>query len=123
MAFWSELFTNRAKRDNNKPPLSIKERFSALKNLPAFLKLIWETSPPMAITNLLLRLVRAAIPLAMLYVGKLIIDEVVLQARTPGQAEMDRLFILVGLEFLLALVSDLLNRATALLDSLLGDLF
>ena len=123
MSFWSELFSNRAKRDNNKPPLTIKERFSALKNLPAFLKLIWETSPGMTLANILLRIVRAAIPLAMLYVGKLIIDEVVLQARTPGSAEMERLFLLVGLEFLLALFSDLLSRATALLDSLLGDLF
>ncbi len=123
MSFWSELFSNRAKRDNNKPPLSLKERFSALKNLPAFLKLIWQTSPGMAMANILLRLVRAAIPLAMLYVGKLIIDEVVLQAKAPGSAEMDRLVLLVGLEFLLALISDLLSRATALLDSLLGDLF
>src|SRR5687768_11387984 len=122
MSFWSELFANRAKRDNNKPPLSLKERFSALKNLPAFLKLIWPTNPAMALTNILLRILRAALPLAMLYVGKLIIDEVVLQAKTPGAAEMDRLFLLVGLEFGLALFSDLLSRATALLDSLLGDL-
>lgn len=122
MAFWSELFSNR-KQDNSKPPLTLKERFSALKNLPAFLKLIWETNPGMAMANVLLRLVRAAIPLAMLYVGKLIIDEVVLQTKTPESADMDRLFLLVSLEFLLALFSDLLNRATALLDSLLGDLF
>ena len=123
MAFWSELFSNRAKRENTKPPLSMKERFSALKNLPAFLKLIWETSPAMMLANILLRIIRAAIPLAMLYVGKLIIDEVVQQAKTPGSAEMELLFLLVGIEFLLAIFSDLLSRATALLDSLLGDLF
>ena len=58
-----------------KPKLSIKERFAALKNLPAFLKIIWRTSPSMALGNMLLRLLRSVIPLSLLYIGKLIIDD------------------------------------------------
>ncbi|MFC5269317.1 ABC transporter ATP-binding protein [Adhaeribacter terreus] len=123
MAFFSDLFSNRAKRNSEKPPLSLKERFSALKNLPGFLKLIWHTSPRMAFANIMLRIIRAAIPLATLYIGKLIIDEVVQLAKTPENLELNYLFMLIGLEFGLAIISDLLNRATALLDSLLGDLF
>jgi ATP-binding cassette subfamily B protein len=123
MAFFSDLFANRAKRTQDKPPLSLKERVSALKNLPGFLKLIWHTSPKMAFVNILLRIIRAAIPLATLYIGKLIIDEVVHLAKTPETLELNYLFLLIGLEFGLAIISDLLNRATALLDSLLGDLF
>ncbi|MBK0401687.1 ABC transporter ATP-binding protein [Adhaeribacter sp. BT258] len=123
MAFFSDLFANRAKRNQDKPPLSLKERVSALKNLPGFLKLIWHTSPGMAFTNMMLRIIRAAIPLATLYIGKLIIDEVVRLAKTPENLELNYLFMLIGLEFGLAIISDLLNRATALLDSLLGDLF
>ncbi|KAA9327431.1 ABC transporter ATP-binding protein [Adhaeribacter soli] len=123
MAFWSNLFSNPTRRTSDKPPLTIKERFSALKNLPAFLKLIWQTSPRMAFANIVLRIVRAAIPLSTLYIGKLIIDEVVRLARTPDNLELNYLFLLIGLEFGLAIISDLLNRATTLLDSLLGDLF
>src|SRR5689334_19699850 len=123
MAFWSDIFSNRAKSETNKPPLTIKERFSALKNLTAFLKLILQTSPKMAFINMLLRIIRAAIPLATLYIGKLIIDEVVLLTKSPGELHLNYLFLLIGLEFALAIISDLLNRGTALLDSLLGDLF
>src|SRR5688572_15644201 len=122
MSFWNDLLSNRAKRESTKPPLTLKERFSALKNLPAFLKLIWQVNPRMAFTNIMLRIIRAAIPLATLYIGKLIIDEVVrlMKAET---LELNYLFLLIGIEFMLAVISDLLNRGTALLDSLLGDLF
>ena len=52
------------------------ERIGALRNLPPFLKLIWLTSPPLTMLTLVLRLVRALLPVATLFVGKLIIDEV-----------------------------------------------
>ena len=65
---------------------------------------------------------KAAVPLAVLYVGKLIIDEVVRLAE-GGDGDTDRLLLYVALEFALAIVSDILNRGIALFDSLLGDLF
>src|SRR5688572_32818837 len=59
------------------PPRSLRERFGALRNLPPFLKLVWQTSPTLASGALLLRIVRAVLPVLTLYVGKLIIDEVI----------------------------------------------
>ena len=82
--------------------------------------MIWEASPRMAIANAILRLLKSAVPLLMLYIGKEIIDEVLLLIGQPG--EMERLWLLVGLEFGLAILSELMNRAITLLDSLLGDL-
>src|SRR5690606_30771088 len=124
MSFLSDIFPKRNRRtETDKAPLSFKERVSALKNLPAFLKLIWHTSPKMAFANIVLRIIKAAIPLTTLYIGKLIIDEVVRQMNTPEPLELNYIFLLIGLEFGLAILSDLLNRGTALLDSLLGDLF
>ena len=61
--------------DTNKK--SFREQLGALKNLPKFFRLIWETSPRMTIANMLLRLLKSALPVTMLYIGKLIIDEVV----------------------------------------------
>ena len=55
---------------------SLRERFDALRNLPPFLGLIWQTSRWLTAGNALLRLVRALLPVATLYVGKLILDEV-----------------------------------------------
>ncbi len=101
---------------------SFKEQFSALKNLPRFFGLIWETSKAMSLANILLRLVNAAIPLAMLYIGKEIIDEVIIHMNQEGMS-MNYLWLMVGLELGLAIVSDILNRGITLLDSLLGDLF
>src|SRR5262245_49871156 len=65
------------------PPNSLW-RLGALRNLPAFLKLVWQTSPGLCAAQALLRLVRAVLPAAALYVGALIIDEVVRLAREPS---------------------------------------
>jgi len=101
----------------------MKERFQAMKNLPEFFKLIWQTSPKLLSVNILLRVIRAAIPLTTLYVGKLIIDEIIRITQTQDTTNLQYLFILVGIEFALAIFSDMLNRGTTLLDSLIGDLF
>ena len=100
-----------------------KERLNALRNLPAFFKLIWESSPWMTGLNAGLRLLRSAIPVSVLYVGKLIIDEVIFLNRHPGHPSTDHLWTLIGIEFLLALFNDVLGRSISLLDSLIGDLF
>ena len=104
------------------PDITIKERFSALSNLPRFFKLVWQTSPSLTLTNALLRIIRSALPVAILYVGKLIIDQIVLLSRGTG-GDHYHLWQLVTIEFLLAILSDALSRATTLVDSLLGDLF
>lgn len=107
----------------SKSPVTLKERLAAFKNIPAFFKLVWQASPVMTFVSVLLRLVRAAMPLLLLYVGKLIIDEVV--RLSSGQAPTDQVYLweLVGLEFTLAIASDALGRAISLLDGLLGDRF
>ena len=63
---------------------SLKERVGALRNLRPFLSLVWQTAPGLTLANLVLRLARALLPVATLYVGKLIIDEVVRLAGVSG---------------------------------------
>ena len=112
---------------------SWRERLGALRNLPPFLKLVWRTSPALTLSQALLRVARALLPVATLYVGKLIIDEVVLLAQAPRTADelrqwltsglLDRIGWLLALEFGLAVLSDVLGRAVSLLDSLLSERF
>ena len=81
----------------------------------------------------LLRIVRALLPVVTLYVGKLIIDEVVVLVQAPHPAAdlrewiasglLDRMGALLALEFGLAVLSDVLGRAVSLLDSLLSEQF
>jgi len=103
-------------------PLTIKERLAALRNLPAFFKLVWQTNHWMTIVTSVLRVLRSAMPLALLYVGKLIIDEVIKlnHSHTSGT---HHLWALVATELGLAILTDALSRAITLMDSLLGDLF
>lgn len=115
------------------PGRSWTERFGALRNLPPFLKLIWRTSPLLTVGDLTLRLLRALLPVATLYVGKLIIDEVVRLAGSGSvQADLSswlasgslhRLGALLLIELALAILADLLGRVVSLLDSLLSERF
>ena len=76
-------------------------------------------------------MIRAVLPVAALWFGKLIIDEVVrLSALSDGPAtlsgwassgEITLLAIYVGAEFALAVLSDLLSRIGGLVDSLLSE--
>ena len=106
-----------------KSNLSLQERFRALKTLPPFFRLIWQSNPRLFALNVVLRIIRAAVPVVTLYIGKLIIDEVVRMTQTSDTNDLTYLFTLIGLEFLIAVASDAINRGTVLLDSLLGDKF
>lgn len=103
-------------------PLTLTERLAALRNLPAFFKLVWQTNHWMTIVTSALRVLRSAMPLALLFVGKLIIDEV-LKLNHAHSADTHHLWILVATELGLAILTDGLSRAITLMDSLLGDLF
>jgi len=116
------LKTDRPPKNTITHKVTLKERFEALRNLPAFFKLVWQTSRWMTVVNALLRIIRSAMPLGLLYVGKLIIDQVVLVSHAHAK-DMTYLWQLVGLEFALAILTDALSRAITLMDSLLGDLF
>ena len=102
--------------------LSWRERWAALRNVRPLLRMVWETSPPLVLATICLRLTRALMPLALLWVPKLILDAVVARM-SKGTGDLTHIWKLVGLELGLALFSDILGRGTSLCDSLLGDRF
>jgi ATP-binding cassette subfamily B protein len=104
------------------PAPTFRERVAALRHVPALLRLVWQTHPPYAATMTLLRIVRAGVPVATLWVAKLIVDEVIAGAGRGG-TDLGRLWELVALEFGIVIVGELLARASALVEGLLGDLF
>ncbi|KAF1722144.1 ABC transporter ATP-binding protein [Pseudoxanthomonas wuyuanensis] len=112
---------------------NLRERFNAMRNLPPFLKQIWQTSPGLTIASLGLRVIRALLPIVTLYIGKLIIDEAIrlvglgLGFQSLGGAwrsgQLNPLLWLLVLEFALAILSDLLGRLVSYADALLSELF
>lgn len=79
--------------------------------------MVWETSAALTVAVLTLRAVAAVIPLIQLWIGKLMIDQIV--HPQPGRS----VWILLALEIATVVAGDVLSRATSLLDSLLGDRF
>jgi ATP-binding cassette subfamily B protein len=94
--------------------------FASLKFVPRFFREIRQVNPLLFYANISGRLFNAILPVLMLWLGKLIIDEVVLQIAADTK-DLDRLWMLVATEFALAIISDLLSRGISLSDALLGD--
>jgi ATP-binding cassette subfamily B protein len=110
---------------------SLKERVGALRNLRPFIAMVWGTSPQLTAASLLLRLTRALLPVVTLYVGKLIIDDVVSLVQIPDRphslgdwlqsGRLNWLAFLLAAEFALAVLADILGRVVSLVDSLLSE--
>ncbi len=110
---------------------SFRERVGALRNLRPFLAMVWATSPSLAAATIALRLIRALLPVATLYIGKLIIDDVVMLVQLPDKpatlqqwldsGHLNRLGLLLGAEFAVAVLADVLGRIVSLLDGLLAE--
>src|SRR5436309_15486460 len=108
------------------PPPTWSERLEALKHVPPLMRLVFETQRGYTVAILLLRAIRSLIPVAVLWIGKLIIDGVVAgvaTVRAGGTPDWWHLAGLVGLELGIAAVGEGLARLSSLLESLLGDLF
>ena len=103
-------------------PRGFRERVAALRYLPALVRLVWQTHRGFTLAMIVLRLVRSFVPVASLWAAKLIIDQVVQLTRVPG-GSLTPLWRVVVLELAIVIVGELLARASALVESLLGDLF
>src|ERR1700676_1727365 len=97
-----------------------QERISALGNVPAVLKIVWDSGPAVVIFGLVSRLFASLLPMALLYVTKLIIDSIVHTLNTH-QPVQHGFWGLVAAEFGLAVLSTVLNRTIDYLDALLAD--
>ncbi|MDB4875712.1 MAG: transporter related [Gemmatimonadetes bacterium] len=109
------------RRGPNVPRPPLRERLAALRLVPRLLRLVWETQPAYTATMIVLRLVRSLVPVANLWVAKLIIDEVIRLARAGGSPH--HLWVLVAIEMATVVGGELLARVSGLIEGLLSDLF
>jgi len=97
-----------------------QERLSALRNTPPVLKIVWQSGPGVVVFGLVARVFASLLPLALLWIPKLIVDAIV-HARVANQPVSPRLWWLVAAEFSLAVLTGILARAIDYSDSLLAD--
>ncbi|MEJ6682070.1 MAG: ABC transporter ATP-binding protein [Flavobacteriales bacterium] len=96
--------------------------FISLKYLPRFFSLIYKVSPKLFISNTTLRLIKAVFPIVLLWLGKEIIDEIILHTTTEN-LEFNRLYTLIAIELVLVVLNDIISRVILLTDGLLGALY
>ena len=97
-----------------------QERLSALRNVPAVLKIVWDSGPGVVIFGLISRVFASLLPVALLAITKLIIDGIV-HAVSAHQAVPPRFWWLVAAAFSLAVLNSILARTIDYSDSLLAD--
>jgi len=96
-----------------------RERLSALRNVPAVLRFVWESGRVVVILGLIARVIASLLPPALFWVSKLIIDTIY-RALTTNYPVGARLWWLVGIEFAIAVAAGILGRAIDYLDVLLA---
>lgn len=97
-----------------------QERISALRNVPAVLKIVWDSGPGVVIFGLISRLLSSLLPVVLLWITKLIIDGIV-HAVSTHQPVQRGFWWLVAAEFSLAVLNSILVRTIDYSDSLLAD--
>jgi ATP-binding cassette subfamily B protein len=95
-------------------------RISALRNVPAVLKIVWDSGPAVVIFGLISRVFSSVLPVVLLWITKLIIDGIV-HAVSTHQAVQRGFWWLVAAEFSLAVLNSILIRTIDYSDSLLAD--
>jgi len=102
---------------------SYLQNFIALKYLPRFFRSVYKSSPKMFSLNVILRLIKSIFPVVLLWVGKEIIDEVIAIVNTGESQELNKLYLLIAIEFGIAIFSDVFNRLIGVTDTLIGSLY
>jgi ATP-binding cassette subfamily B protein len=97
-----------------------RERLRALKNIPPVLRMVWEAAPTVIVASVTLRVMTALLPLAVLKVTQVIIDDV--YNLTAHHTALPHYFWwLVALEFGLASLAAILARMINFCDVVLAD--
>ena len=97
----------------------LRDRLSALRNVPTVLHFVWESGRAVVILGLVARIIVSILPPALFWVSKLIIDTIDGVVRTH-QPVTSRLWWLVAAEFALAVCTGLVGRLIDYLDTLLA---
>jgi ATP-binding cassette, subfamily B, bacterial len=97
-----------------------QERLSALRNVPPVLKIVWQAGPVVVGFGLFFRFLSSLLPLALIWVTKLIVDGIV-HAISNHHSIQPRFWWLVAAEFVLAIITAIVARAIDYTDSLLAD--
>jgi ATP-binding cassette subfamily B protein len=99
----------------------VEEALATLRHLPFALGLVWRASPALTVVLGLLTLVSAVVPVAMVHVGKWLVDAVVASATSAPGGDPDVVVRWVVVELGLAGVAVVVGRVAGLCRQLVGE--
>jgi ATP-binding cassette subfamily B protein len=94
-----------------------------LRYVPQVARALWQENGWLVAVSGFFRVVQAILPVVILWVSKLLIDSVVIQARSLRHTGWSHLWLLFGAEFVLMVAGDGLSRASSYTDTLISDRF
>ncbi len=106
--------------DKKKSTIRWSEVVDSMRQMPRAMRLVLEASIGSALGIVISGLVRSLIPLAVAWVGKLIVDGVVVAVKTHDPEAQRQVLMWVALEFALMALTGLITGVQGLLRSLLG---
>jgi ATP-binding cassette, subfamily B, bacterial len=110
--------------DPKPTPKSLRARLAAgaqvFRQVPGTFRILWESSKGGALAIGALTLIGALVPAAIAYVGKLIVDGVVLAASTGSDVARGDVLFWVGVELSLLIAQTLVARGMSLLRQVVG---
>jgi ATP-binding cassette, subfamily B, bacterial len=107
-------------QENQDPTPRWRERVAALRNIPPVLRMVWEAAPKVIVSSLVCRVMAALLPLAVLGVTSVIINDIVV-FRSHARDLPHIFWWLVALEFVLASLGAILARMITFCDIVLAD--
>ena len=96
-----------------------RDRLTALRNVPAVLRFVWESGRSVVVLGLVARIIASLLPPALFWISKLIIDAI-FGIVTTHQPIGHKLWWLVAAEFALAVSTGLVGRLIDYSDALLA---
>lgn len=106
------------------PKVTLREQLVVLRHTPKAMRLVWSTSPRLAVVLGVNSVVFGALPAAIAWVGKRIVDGVLKASETSAEDDLTSALFFVGLELLLVLgigaARQIQNTGTALLRARLA---
>ncbi|MEL6231972.1 MAG: ABC transporter ATP-binding protein [Cyanobacteria bacterium J06627_3] len=100
-----------------------QEILSLLGNTPRLIQLVWSAAPVWLILTIGLTLASALVPVAQLYISKLVVDQVVLSLANGTVGFTPELSLLVITGFGLLLLSEVLTQLSGYVNRILSDQF
>src|SRR5215472_2259393 len=106
--------------ESQEPTPRWRERVAALKNIPPVLRMVWEAAPKVIVASLFCRVTAALVPLAVLAVTRVIINDIY-DLTSHGVGLPRNFWWLVVLEFVLAGIAGILARLIYFCEIVLAD--